>query len=143
MLVQVARLIGEPGRIENWADNETNTEISALREAEKESLENAGLITFWDQPWPLKTTVLMLCLAAIVQGWSQTGINAANLSWPTELNATTIDTTKADAGSPPASNGTTFAPPNPVKGFGGGWAFAAVNAAPYFAASMYAIATPS
>ena len=84
-------------------------------------MEKATQTTFWDQPWPLKTTVLMLCTAAVAQGWSQTGINAANLSWPRELGL---------AGDESFDSG------NPTSGFGGGWAFAAVNAAPYFAASV-------
>lgn len=122
-IVKVARVIERPERLDKWTEDpqdRADEEKLALRTAEKDALRKADKTSFWDQPWPLKSTILMLCTAAVVQGWSQTGINAANLSWPRELHL---------AGP--------FGSGDPTQGSGGGWAFAAVNAAPYFAASMY------
>jgi hypothetical protein len=117
-------------------DNDTivEGEIVSVDETEKLSPEEIDAVirerdlSFWAQPWPLKTTYLMLFLAATVQGWTQTATNGANLSWPTAL--------KLDDGASGSSSNTPYgittcaATPNSI------WAFAAVNAAPYLAAGV-------
>lgn len=80
---------------------------------------------FWDQPWPLQTTFLMLFLAAIVQGWNQTATNGANLSWAEALHLGPAIAPATAPNAPPSCG----LVPEQV------WKFAAVNAAPYLAAS--------
>lgn len=83
--------------------------------------------SFWDQPWPLQTTFFVLFVAAIVQGWNQTGTTGANLGWPKDLlydgtdNTTFLNERLND----------NCAPGEPET-----WIFGAVNAMPYLAASM-------
>ncbi|KAF2459022.1 major facilitator superfamily domain-containing protein [Lineolata rhizophorae] len=40
---------------------------------------------FWQQPKALRVTIITLCIAAVIQGWNQTGSNGANLNWPEEF----------------------------------------------------------
>ena len=56
--------------------NLSHTELNALRN------ETAHK---WRQPKMLYFTFLVCSLGAVVQGWSQTGINGANLSFPTQF----------------------------------------------------------
>ncbi|KAL4897147.1 galactose-proton symport [Aspergillus ambiguus] len=39
----------------------------------------------WRQPWSLYFTIILCSIGAAVQGWDQTGSNAANLSFPDQL----------------------------------------------------------
>lgn len=137
--------------------NHRNETVS-VKENEKLNAEEIDAVmheedlSFWEQPWPLKTTYLMLFVAATVQGWTQTATNGANLGWPTALrldgNSTTNGTnpsygnTAANGTDTPYGNATTngtnilygvttcAATPERI------WAFAAVNAAPYLAAGV-------
>lgn len=87
-----------------------------LTKEEKDALEHENTNTFWDQPKMLQVTIVTLCVAAIVQGWTQTGTNGANLNWPKQLGleqGTGCETINKDA-----------------------WKFSSVNAACYFAASL-------
>jgi hypothetical protein len=120
--------------VPNDNDRLVNDGIVSVEATEKLSPEEIDAVTgerdlsFWAQPWPLKTTYLMLFLAATVQGWTQTATNGANLSWPTAL--------KLDDGASGSSSNTPYgittcaATPKSI------WAFAAVNAAPYLAAGV-------
>jgi hypothetical protein len=127
MLKQAAEILRYPDEPETWR----------VDAAEKIALQNERLGTFWDQPWPLKTTFLMLFVAAIVQGWSQTSLNGVNTVWPGKLGlGGSHNVTTSDIGS--RSNATTSAGGggcNPV-GLKSTWIFALVNAAPYLAASL-------
>lgn len=109
-------------------------EIISVDENEKLTAEEIDAVTaeghlsFWEQPWPFKTTYLMLFIAAIVQGWTQTATNGANLAWPKALR---LDGETPDSEPNPAHGIATCA--NTPKRI---WAFAAVNAAPYLAAGV-------
>lgn len=87
---------------------------------EKSALENESSTGFFQQQWPLQSTFAMLFVGAIVQGWNQTSVNSANLSWPKELGL-------IDENSTQNCGLTGFAPET--------WWYAAVNAAPFLAAS--------
>lgn len=103
-------------------------ENEKLTAEEIDAVTDEGRLSFWEQPWPFKTTYLMLFIAATVQGWTQTATNGANLSWPTalRLDGGTIGET------PNTSYGITTCAATPKRI----WAFAAVNAAPYLAAGV-------
>ena len=77
---------------------------------DKAALEPSDLVLLKDegawkaQPWELFVSVIVNCIAAVIQGWGQSGTNAANLSWPQSLikgcndegsSATTHPTTPA------------------------------------------------
>lgn len=86
--------------------------LSALRPEERNILQNEHK-QLWKQPWKLYLTLITCSMGAIVQGWSQTGINGANTSFGAELKF-------------PAEDGT-------VKY---DWIFGLVNSATYFAAAL-------
>ena len=69
----------------------------------------------------------MLFMAAIVQGWSQTGTNGANLDWLQGLHPN-VTTEQKDHFTGELSC-------RPVRQYT--WEFAVINAAPYLAASVY------
>lgn len=103
-------------------------ENEKLTAEEIDAVTDEGRLSFWEQPWPFKTTYLMLFIAATVQGWTQTATNGANLSWPTALRLDGGTTGK----TPNTSYGITTCAATPKHI----WAFAAVNAAPYLAAGV-------
>jgi MFS family permease len=107
-----------------WND----TIIPGLTERERTLLIQEKEASFMAQPWPLKTTFFVLFVAAVVQGWNQTGTTGANLGWPQELlfNSEPVDPTRPDR-----SLNHNCVPSGYNK-----WIFAAVNAMPYLAASM-------
>ncbi|CAK1368308.1 Arabinose-proton symporter [Cercospora beticola] len=74
---------------------------------------------FWHQPKELRTTIIILCIGAIVQGWNQTGSNGANLTWPVDLLNPTRSSCEAQGDQ--------------------AWLFAIVNAAPWFSAAIFAL----
>lgn len=97
-------------------DPEAWSAVPELTEEEKRALEIENKISFWKQPKALRVTIMTLCVAAVVQGWNQTGTNGANLNWPQQLglnHITGCDVTGRDA-----------------------WIFSIVNAATYFAAAL-------
>jgi len=100
-------------------------EVHKLSAEEQEAVRIEGELSFWEQPWPLKTTYLMLFIAATVQGWTQTATNGANLGWPDGLNLGGGTATSAAYGAGSCGN-----TPERI------WTFAAVNAAPYLAAGV-------
>jgi len=91
--------------------------VPGLTAQETAALEIEQHRGFWHQPKPLRVTIATLCVGAIIQGWTQTGSNGANLSWPTEFGL-------AD------SNGVMFS----ARDY---WIFAGVNAITYLAASIF------
>ena len=99
---------------------------------EKTALENERKASFWDQPWPLQTTFLMLFVAAMVQGWSQTGTNGANLGLPGAFGWIT-QSADAASGAGKSNSGTNQ---NCIPKGNDGWIFGAVNAAPYLTAGV-------
>lgn len=105
-------------------------EVHKLSAEEQEAVRNEGELSFWEQPWPLKTTYLMLFVAAATQGWTQTATNGANLSWPAGLGL----------GGGLLGNGTETGKTYGTTSCGSTphriWVFAAVNAAPYLAAGV-------
>lgn len=105
-------------------------EAYKLSEEEQDAIRSEPTLSFWDQPWPLKTTYLMLFVAAATQGWTQTATNGANLSWPIQLGlGGSSQDNRTDAGK---NYGTSICGRTPDRI----WAFAAVNAAPYLAAGV-------
>nr|POF26310.1 myo-inositol transporter 2 [Quercus suber] len=97
-------------------DPEAWRAVPELTAEEKLALENENKKSFWRQPKALRVTIITLCVAAVVQGWNQTGTNGANLNWPQQLGLNQLigcDVTGRDA-----------------------WIFSIVNAATYFAASL-------
>nr|POF12771.1 putative polyol transporter 3 [Quercus suber] len=97
-------------------DPEAWRTVPELTAEEKLALEHENKNSFWRQPKALRMTIITLCVAAIVQGWNQTGTNGANLNWPQQLgldHITGCDVTGKDA-----------------------WIFSIVNAATYFAAAL-------
>ena len=89
--------------------------LAALKENERITLQNEHK-QLWKQPWKLYLTLIACSFGAIVQGWSQTGINGANTSFGKELNFPAAD---VKGGS--------------VKF---DWVFGLVNSATYFAAAL-------
>ena len=71
----------------------------------------------------------MLFIAASVQGWTQTGTNGGNLTWPGDLGLKVIGGGATHAGASDTTSCVNVAPEDQ-------WRFAAVNAAPYLAASV-------
>ncbi|KAH0555842.1 hypothetical protein GP486_006212 [Trichoglossum hirsutum] len=90
--------------------------VEGLTTKERDTLSKETTTSFWAQPKGLRVTTITLCVAAIIQGWNQTGSNGANLNWPTAFGLADrkgqLNDTKAT------------------------WIFAAVNAVTYFAASL-------
>ncbi|CAK3840713.1 Arabinose-proton symporter [Lecanosticta acicola] len=76
-------------------------------------------IGFWGQPKELRTAIITFCVAAVVQGWNQTGSNGANLTWPQRLGLS--------PGAECDAQGSRS------------WIFAIVNAAPWFSAAIFAL----
>ncbi|KAF2853721.1 MFS general substrate transporter [Plenodomus tracheiphilus IPT5] len=89
--------------------------IRGITPLEKVAIEKQRSQGFWQQPRPLRVTIVTLCLAAIIQGWVQTGLNGANNTWPDEL-----------LGSGPGL-------PKQTREI---WIFGGVNAVLYFSASI-------
>jgi hypothetical protein len=48
--------------------------IKGLTALEKEAIREQRNLGFWQQPRPLRVTIVTLCLAAVIQGWVQTGL---------------------------------------------------------------------
>lgn len=95
--------------------------VPDLTPEESSALQNESSTGFFQQPWPLQSTFAMLFVAAIVQGWNQTSVNSANLTWPQGLGL-------IDQNSDEYCGLSGFKPET--------WWYAAVNAAPFLAASM-------
>lgn len=91
--------------------------VPGLTAQEDVALKTVKLRGFWQQPKPLRITIATLCIGAIIQGWTQTGINGANLSWIIEFGL-------AD------QNGNITATKN-------NWIFSGVNAITYLAAGIF------
>ncbi|KAG8532049.1 uncharacterized protein KY384_003686 [Bacidia gigantensis] len=93
------------------ARNPQNTNnITELTEEDKAALrqEKEHILR---QPWKLWLTLITCSCGALVQGWSQTGINGANTAWGDDLQLTKEKTARD-------------------------WLFGLVNAAPYLAAGL-------
>jgi MFS family permease len=107
--VKAARIARDPL---NW---ET---VGGLTNQEKKALGEERDLGFWRQPKTLRVTIATLCIAAIIQGWTQTGANGANQSWPAEFGLTDPKTGQIAKGKST-------------------WIFAGVNAVTYLAASLF------
>jgi hypothetical protein len=97
-----------------WEDLDLDLTI-----AERSALEHENGTSFFQQEWSLQSTFSMLFIAAVVQGWNQTSINSANLSWPGEFGLIDNDEECGPTGFKRET-----------------WWFAVVNAAPFLAASL-------
>ncbi|KAK4891169.1 hypothetical protein LTR27_010243 [Elasticomyces elasticus] len=97
-------------------DPEAWLSVPRLTPEEKYALGQETLSGFWKQPKQLQVTIIALCVAAVVQGWNQTGLNGANLNWPMQLGLTNLEGCE-------------------VKG-DDAWIFSIVNAATYLSASL-------
>ncbi|KAM3414753.1 hypothetical protein BST61_g9906 [Cercospora zeina] len=89
---------------------------SRLRKHDDEPTKKSG---FWHQPKELRTTIIILAIGAVVQGWNQTGSNGSNLTWPVDLLDPSSSSCDAQGGQ--------------------SWLFAIVNAAPWFSAAIFAL----
>jgi len=85
----------------------TKEELDALRAENQHPLRQPS--KFW-------LTIVLCCFAAILQGWSQVGVNPANTSWPHEFGVVALVDEPFDERAQ--------------------WIVGAVNAAPYFAAAI-------
>jgi hypothetical protein len=65
--VQVARY----QQIPRFCDS---NHIKGLTALEKKAIREQRSLGFWQQPRPLRVTIVTLCLAAVIQGWVQTGL---------------------------------------------------------------------
>ncbi|KAK5735834.1 hypothetical protein LTR17_007846 [Elasticomyces elasticus] len=97
-------------------DPEAWLSVPRLTLEEKDALRHETSSGFWKQPKQLQVTIITLCVAAVVQGWNQTGLNGANLNWPMQLGLTNLEGCE-------------------VKG-SDAWIFSIVNAATYLSASL-------
>lgn len=109
--MKAARIARDP---QNW---ET---VNGITPEERKARRRESHLGFWSQPKTLRVTIIVLCFAAIVQGWTQTGANGANLSWPREFGLTTVDKAGDEVIRPGKDT----------------WIFAGVNAITYLTASM-------
>ncbi|KAG7093617.1 hypothetical protein E1B28_007281 [Marasmius oreades] len=89
--------------------------IAELDENDKEVIRRE-VTHKWSQPRQLYFTILLCSVAAAVQGWDQTGSNAANLSFPVEFG---IDPSPSD--------------PNAARNQ---WLVGVINSAPYIASAL-------
>lgn len=85
--------------------------VRGITEIEKRALRDEEYHRF-RQPVALYVTVIICSVGAAVQGWDQTGSNAANLNWPEQFG---VDTSTGASGT---------------------WILGLVNAAPYFASAF-------
>ncbi|GAB7324890.1 hypothetical protein MBLNU13_g08712t1 [Cladosporium sp. NU13] len=95
--------------------------VPDLTPEERRALKTESATGFFRQQSALQSTFAMLFVAAIVQGWNQTSVNSANLSWPKELGL-------IDRNSEKNCGLTGFTSET--------WWYAAVNAAPFLTASV-------
>ncbi|EKG15547.1 Sugar/inositol transporter [Macrophomina phaseolina MS6] len=102
-LLQKGARVAQSGRTFEAIDELTQDELQALTD------EHTRLFR---QPSAFWITICCTCIAAVLQGWDQTGSNGANLEWPRAFNLDT-ETSSGDV-----------------------WILGLVNAAPYFASSM-------
>ena len=72
VFVKAGKLLRDP---EAWMS------VPRLTAEEKDVLKHETSTGFWKQPKQLQVTIITLCVAAVVQGWNQTGTNGANLNW--------------------------------------------------------------
>lgn len=92
--------------------------VRGVTDDEKRALREEKQIGFWRQPKTLRVTIATLCIAAIIQGWNQTGGNGANLTWPQEFGLTDPEIGRIAEGSAT-------------------WIFAGVNAVTFLSASLF------
>ncbi|KAL0568184.1 hypothetical protein V5O48_013806 [Marasmius crinis-equi] len=102
-----ALLAQNPGKFE---------EIAELDEADREVIRRE-VTHKWSQPRELYFTIFLCSIAAAVQGWDQTGSNAANLSFPKEFG---IDPGDSDPNTAERNQ----------------WIVGVVNSAPYIASAF-------
>jgi hypothetical protein len=55
--------------------------IKGLTALEKRTIREQKNLGFWQQPRPLRVTITTLCLAAVIQGWVQTGLVSSILQF--------------------------------------------------------------
>ena len=93
-------------------------EMAELDDDDREHLRNEVLHR-WKQPKMLYITIIMGSIAAAIQGWDQTGSNAANLGFPREFGI--LDTPEEEC-APHCARNT--------------WIIGLVNSAPYIAIAL-------
>ncbi|KAL5357683.1 hypothetical protein BJX96DRAFT_145013 [Aspergillus floccosus] len=94
-------------------DPENYRSVPDLTEEDLTAIENEVLHK-WRQPWSLYFTIILCSIGAAVQGWDQTGSNAANLSFPAQMGI-------PQTGVPEAARNQ--------------WIMGVVNAGPYIASA--------
>ena len=108
LFVKAARIARDPPGWEN---------VAGLTEQERKALVSEWKLGFWRQTKTLRVTIATLSVAAIIQGWTQTGGNGANQNWPLEFGIADPTTKQID-------------------GMRNAWIFASVNAITYLSASV-------
>jgi hypothetical protein len=79
-------------RVLRW-ENATNSDealqqqVPGLTDSDLETLKREG--RWKDQPWGLFLAILINSVAAVVQGWDQSGTNGANLFWTGSMGIAT------------------------------------------------------
>lgn len=68
-------------------DEALRERVPELSDADIAALRREG--KWRDQPWGLLLAVLINSIAAIVQGWDQSGTNGANLFWTNSMGIST------------------------------------------------------
>ncbi|KAM0712550.1 hypothetical protein Q7P37_011647 [Cladosporium fusiforme] len=116
LFVKAARVLKEPDPA-TW-----RVRVPDLTDEETSALLGESSTGFFQQQWPLQSTFAMLFVAAAVQGWNQTSVNSANLSWPDDLGL--IGEDDAQRCGLTREDGAAV------------WMYAGVNAAPFLTASV-------
>jgi hypothetical protein len=80
--------LSKAARVLKWQDATDSDEalrarVPELTDADLQTLKREG--RWKDQPWGLFLAVLINSIAAIVQGWDQSGTNGANLFWTSSM----------------------------------------------------------
>ena len=63
---------------------QSSSTLAELTEDDRAALQQERKLSF-KQPWKLWLTLATCSFGALTQGWSQTGINGANIGWANEL----------------------------------------------------------
>ncbi|KAI9681713.1 MAG: hypothetical protein M1822_007065 [Bathelium mastoideum] len=128
MFIRGAILAQDPNGLDPQEDSDSFRPASSpvepdstLDDVEFKALETEKKARFRDQTKPLNLILLTCCVGAVVQGWSQTSMTGANLTWPCEFPG---EIGVVDAGICKTQRK---------------WIFNAINAAIYFSASTVGV----
>jgi hypothetical protein len=118
-------------------DRRGQQSLNGLTEQEKNALLKEKQLGFWGQPKAVRVTIVTLCVSAVIQGWSQTGMSNIPLKNP---YPTCQHPFLGPNGSYPGWAGEFNLRNGDGKWTNGSqsiWAFAGVNAIAYLTASLF------